>query len=805
MAELTLTLSQVLSRAFSAYKAGKLVETEQLCQQIINAKPDLFHALHLFAVVQSNLGKKEMALASYDRALTVRPDFADALFNRGVCLHELKRFEEALASYDRALTLRPDYADALSNRGVTLHALKRFEEALASYDRALTVRPDYAEVLFDRGSTLHELKRLEEALASYDRALTLRPDYAEALSHRGVTLHALKRFEEALASYDRALTVRPDYAEVFFNRGVCLHAVKRFEEALASYDCALTVRPDYAEALFNRGVTLHALKRFEEALTSYDRALTLRPDYAGALCNRGVTLHALKRFEEALASYDRALTLRPDYAGALCNRGNTLHTLKRFEEALASYDRALTVRPDFAEALCNRGLTLHALKRFNEATGICDDLLERHPGLPVALALKGMIRAEVGDLDNAIVFLENAIAGDARVANWHADLSGLYRTVYRCADAVRSGRMAVQLHPDNPQFLVNLARASIDIGDRDQAIACLVRALGVAPNDAAAHMELAQILLARGEMDAGWIEYEWRKDLDIARGTLPRLTSAPWNGMRLPGKLLLMSDQGFGDTIQFARFIPFAAERCAEILLACTRELEPVLSPIPGVSSYLTRWDKIPGHAAHIRLSSLPHVLHTRLDEGVSATGAYLKAPADRCEVWRRQLDSQLAPGKRVGFAWAGRPTHPNDRRRTLKLAALAPLLKQPDIRWVSLQKPIPKADRADFAACGALDLSAALTDFGETAAVIANLDLVVAVDTAVAHLAGALGHPVWVMVSEPADWRWMLGRHDTPWYPSVRLFRQDVPGGWDKVVSEVANALKGLSGSFLQSASDNK
>ena len=132
-------------------------------------------------------------------------------------------------------------------------------------------------------------------------------------------------------------------------------------------------------------------------------------------------------------------------------------------------------------------------------------------------------------------------------------------------------------------------------------------------------------------------------------------------------------------------------------------------------------------------------------------------------------------------------------------------MLKQPDIRWVSLQKPIPKADRADFAACGALDLSVALTDFGETAAVIANLDLVVAVDTAVAHLAGALGHPVWVMVSEPADWRWMLGRHDTPWYPSVRLFRQDVPGGWDKVVSEVANALKGLSGSFLQSASDDK
>ena len=172
MAKLTLTLRQALSRAFSAYNAGKLVEAEQLCQQIINAKRDLFDALHLLAVVQSRLGKKDKALASYDRALTVRPDYAEALFNRGLTLHELKRFEEALASYDRALTLRPDYAEALSNRGLTLHELKRFEEALASYDRALTVRPDYAEALSNRGLTLHELKRFEEALASYDRALT---------------------------------------------------------------------------------------------------------------------------------------------------------------------------------------------------------------------------------------------------------------------------------------------------------------------------------------------------------------------------------------------------------------------------------------------------------------------------------------------------------------------------------------------------------------------------------------------------------------------------------------------------------
>ena len=378
MANLTLAVSPALSHAISAYDAGKLVEAEQLCQQIINAKPDHFDALHLLAVVQSGLGKQDQALASYDRALTVRPDYAEALYNRGVSLHELKRYEEALASYDRALNVRPDLAEALSNRGNTLQELKRYEEALASYDRALTVRPDYADALFNRGNTLKEMKRYEEALASYDRALTVRADYVKALSNRGVTLHELRRFEEALASYDRALTVRPDYAEALLNRGITLQQLKRFEEALASYDHALAVRSDYAEALLKRGNTLHELKRYREALVSYDRALTVRLD-AEAHYNRGNTLRELRRFEEALASYDRALTVRPDYAEALSNRGITLQELKRYEEALASYDHALAVRPDLAAALSNRGYTLQELKRFEEALASYESALVVKP------------------------------------------------------------------------------------------------------------------------------------------------------------------------------------------------------------------------------------------------------------------------------------------------------------------------------------------------------------------------------------------------------------------------------------------
>ena len=351
MASHTLTLPQALNRARSAYNAGKFIEAEKIWHQIIAAKPDIFDALHLLAVVQVSLGKNDLALASYDRALAIRADDGVTLNNRGNALQALKRYDEALASYDRALSVLPDDAVVLNNRGVTLHELKRYDEALASYDQALAVRLDYAETLNNRGNALMELKRHEEALASYDRSLSSRPNHGDTLYNRGNVLRELKRPDEALASYDRALVLRPDHADALYNRGNTLQELKRHEEALASYDRALSLRPDHGDALTNRGNALKDLKRLDEALASYDRALTVRPDDADALNNRGIAMKEMKRPDEALASFDRALSLRPDYAEALYNRGNALKELKRLDEALASFDRALAAKADHAYAL----------------------------------------------------------------------------------------------------------------------------------------------------------------------------------------------------------------------------------------------------------------------------------------------------------------------------------------------------------------------------------------------------------------------------------------------------------------------
>jgi hypothetical protein len=257
------------------------------------------------------------------------------------------------------------------------------------------------------------------------------------------------------------------------------------------------------------------------------------------------------------------------------------------------------------------------------------------------------------------------------------------------------------------------------------------------------------------------------------------MTSAAWNGMRIPnGRLLMVGDQGYGDTIQFARYIPLIADRCAELILGCSAEMGPLLSTIPGVTQYCHRWTDVPGHAAHCRLSSVPGLVHTTL-ETIPAKVPYLFAEPSRVATWRERLDATMPQGvRRIGLAWTGRPTHPNDRRRSIPLARLVPLAAVGGAAFVSLQKPIPATDNAALSRFpGLADLSAGLADFGDTAAVIANLDLVITVDTAVGHLAGAMAKPVWILLPKASDWRWLLERSDSPWYPTARLFRQVTPG----------------------------
>jgi hypothetical protein len=432
-------------------------------------------------------------------------------------------------------------------------------------------------------------------------------------------------------------------------------------------------------------------------------------------------------------------------------------------------------------------------RRHEDASAICNEVLAKVPGHPAAIALLGMIAANSSRLEEGCRLLEAAVAARPNVPAFHSALGAAYQKLCRMPDALREAATAVNAQSTNAEFLVGLAMIQIDLDQHDQAAISLLRAIGHKADSPEAHLALAQVLLARGETAPGWLEYEWRNRIDVPNNTLPRMTSPAWNGMRIPrGRILLIGDQGYGDTIQFARYIPMVAERCQEVVLGCSAELVDLLRDIPGVTQCHARWDAIPPHAAHCRLSSLPLMFQTTLDR-IPGPSPYLSADPARAAVWAERLGASTGP--RVGLAWTGRPTHPNDMRRSLSLEQLSPLAEAYSGKFVCLQKPVPARDEPIMSRfSGMVDLSDALTDFADTAALISNLDLVITIDSAVAHLAGALGKPAWTMLAKAADWRWMLGRSDTPWYPTLRLFRQPVPGAWTQVIVEVADALRGKS-----------
>lgn len=448
--------------------------------------------------------------------------------------------------------------------------------------------------------------------------------------------------------------------------------------------------------------------------------------------------------------------------------------------------------PETPEQSLARAQAAAQAKRLNEANGICADVLAAHPDHPPALALQGIVAAMTGDPEKGIGLLRKAVALRPGNASWYAHLSSLCRATYRMEEAVAAGQESIRLDPNNPEHLVNLSLVFVDVDDRDRAVACLLRALGLRHDHADGHLALAQILLSMGNFEPGWMEYEWRNLTEAGKATMPSMTSAPWNGMKLPtGRLLLVGDQGYGDTIQFARYIPMAAERCQELILGCSQEMGPLLANLPGVSQYCHRWTDVPGHAVHCRLSSLPYLFRTNLDT-IPSKVPYLKADPARIAHWRHRLASTLPPGlPRIGLAWTGRPTHPNDRRRSLPLAQLLSLADVGSAAFVSLQKPMPARDIELLPRFnGMTDVADDLTDFGETAALMENLDLVITVDTSMGHLAGALGRPAWILIPKAADWRWMLEREDSPWYPSVRLFRQPKPGAWQEPIDRLRSAL---------------
>jgi hypothetical protein len=418
-----------------------------------------------------------------------------------------------------------------------------------------------------------------------------------------------------------------------------------------------------------------------------------------------------------------------------------------------------------------------------------------------AVHAAGIAAFDRGEFALAAMLMEQSIAavlGAAALSTgrYYRNLCEVYRLLGRYDEALAAGRQAVALAPRDPHGHFNRALVHYDRLELDDAIHCAEQALALDAQYAPAHFRIAAASLLKGDFALGWEEYEWRFGAPDARRNFFPANRPQWDGRALGRRtLLLIADQGFGDIIQFSRFIPWAATRTSNIVVGCGTEVEPILLQQGGVRRLWLAGDKPTDFAAWTSLSGLPRLAGTRLTT-IPAKIPYVRAIPAKVAAWAEQLDTRLPHGyRRVGIVWAGRPTHGNDHNRSTTLASLAPLGELPDVALVSVQKGPARVQIADYRGrAPLLDLGDEIGDFADTAAILENLDVLITIDTSVAHLAGAMGKRVWIMLAFAPDWRWLLDRRDSPWYPTARLFRQPAPSRWDLVTGAIANELEGIT-----------
>lgn len=643
-------------------------------------------------------------------------------------------------------------AAQLLQRGAT-------EEAAVLLGEAVAAEPQNGEALNLLGIALAKRGDAVGALDALARAVALLPDRAGARANYGGALRLAGRLEEAAAQYRAAIALNPQGRLAYRQLGTVSLDLNDVPAAIANYREAAFRDAADADAWLGLGRAHLAARGYAAAVEAFNRAARLKPADASAFFGRAQAARGLGNAAAALYDLEQALARNAHDVDALTLRAAILRDQGKRAEALADCERAISNEPSNWRVLNNRGVLLDELGRADEAVASFERSLELNPDNPDALQNIGTAMVALGRGLAAVAKYDAALAADPRNAG------------------VLNAKGAV---------LIAMRRF-------EEAVGAFDRALALQPASAVANFHRALALLALGRYEEGFAAYEWRR-----RGVTPAFAPPTLSAPELPDRadvrgktLLLVGEQGMGDVIQFSRFARRFADDGAKVVLRVYPTLVPLLDSLGGGVSVIASDGAAVSADFACPLLSAPHKLGTTLST-VPARTPYLAAPTEAAAAWHARIGA-LKPGLRVGLAWSGNPQYANDSARSIAFAALRPLIETGGVVFVNVQRDVRAGDEDALAAAGVADFRAQLGDFGETAGLVSALDLVISVDTSLAHLAGALGKPVWVLLSAVADWRWLERRADSPWYPTARLFRQRKLGDWTDVVDEAASALQQL------------
>jgi tetratricopeptide (TPR) repeat protein len=659
------------------------------------------------------------------------------------------------ASWQVVRVIRMSKADDRSKLQTALahYQAGRLDKAAELYRKIIGRDSRNFQALYYLGIVEARGGNLKQAASLLARALAIEPANGPLLENYATILIQIGDYQTALGISQQVLQSKQGDVYCLYLGAVSLLKLGRLQESLLQYDKLLAIEPKHFVALNERGSALAAMGRFDVALDSFGRSLALQPRYAEAHVNKGNVCATLSRWDDAFAAFDKALALKPDLGEAWLGRGNILRELKRYDEAFAAFEKALTIRPAYAEAWLGRGNTSFDLRRYDDALAAYDKALAFNPPLAEAWRARAAACRELRRHDEAVAACDKALA----------------------------------LNPDFAEAWLGRGDVLFLLNRDDEAVSCFDKAISLKADLADAYWNKSLVRLSLGQYEEGWQLYEWRWKLRSFTSPRRSFRQPLWLGDHAVDNktILIHSEQGLGDTIHFCRYLSFLDGRDCRVVLETPKPLVPLFQARHGSIQVVATGDALPDFDVHCPLLSLPLACKTTLDT-IPASVPYLCANDEKVAAWRGRMGARTKP--RIGLVWSG-GLHPVGR--SLPLQALSPVLVD-SVEWNAITKDIRDHDREYLAQNPLIkDRSHWLADFADTAALVAEMDLVISVDTAVAHLAGALGKPVWVLLQFHPDFRWLRDRQDSPWYPTARLFRQTKADQWGDVVERVAIALR--------------
>jgi tetratricopeptide (TPR) repeat protein len=700
--------------------------------------------------------------------------------------HQQGQLHAAIAHYQKALAFQHDFVAAHWNLGSILQAQGDLEAGWSHQLQALELKPDLLDPQqhYQMGRGFWQSGKLDAAIACYHRALQQKPDYIEAIAELGTTYGRQGNLEASVQYWQKLIGINPAIAEAHYNLGITLCRQERLAEAIAAWQSAIELQPDLAAAHFSLGDILLQVGNLDAAIARLQTAIDLQPNYAQAYNSLGLAFSKKLQLEQSVAMYERAIAISPNLAEAHCNLGDVLLQQEKLDEAIAACRKAIALKPDLAAAYSNLGVALMRQGQLEEAIAACSQAIEIQADLAAAYSNLGEALFKQDKLEDAIASYERAIALNPNLGDAHCNLGVAFCEQNRIEAALTHLQKAINLQPDDAISHVNLGMTQITIGD----------------------------------FANGLSEYEWRwqqKDVPI-----PKFTQPLWDGSELAGRtILLWAEQGLGDTLQFIRYAPMVAQKGGRVIVSCPATLTRLVESVSNVEMAIAEGDLLPEFDVHAQMLSLPRLIGTTVSN-IPSQVPYIQVCRNKSETTLPpsdslkggDLESPLLKGGggslHIGIVWASGYRQRSDslrfyHKKSCPLSLFTRLLELSHVHLYSLQVGRNANDIDELSEFSDRDRlhnwSPFIHDFTDTAMLVSQLDLTISVDTAIVHLAGAVGKPVWTLLPFAPDWRWFLDREDTPWYPTMRLFRQTERGDWDGVMHRVYEALQ----TFQPGASD--